>query len=423
MDFTRGDKSAYSPPVTEGRFAVERGASVETREELLAALAVASELEHLLLAQYLFAGYSLKKRPEEGSSPAQLERVRSWERLVLKVAHDEMLHFATVCKLSAAVGGTPHLNRPDIAAEAARAFPFEMKLERFGAAALKRFIRFETPEDQAAEAFGLAPELPEYEYLGELYGQISGAFEHLGDAAIVGPAALLEEERWDLRRPVAPVRTAAEAIAAIDVITEEGEGSRTPGPNSHYERFIQVSDELVAELGKGEFEPARPVVDNPVTKPEHESTGTLLPDGPVREVAELFNHVYTTVLLLIGQYYAPVDETDTQRSAVAAISRRTMSGIVRPLAEILTELPVDDSGQARAGAPFETYTLVELGVSAPARFAVLDERVRLEAGECERLAGELDHPRLRFLTKNLRLLHAQLGRAATGGGAPAFARV
>ena len=409
---------------TSLRYAVERGGRIDTREELIAALAIAAELEQSLLVQYLYAAYSLKKWPHEGVSEAQIERIRQWERLVLHVAHDEMIHLATVCKLSVAVGGAPHLNRPPFPQEAGRRFPFELKLERFGLEALERFIRFEMPADRAPKALGLAPDLPEYEYLGELYGQIAAAFGELGESAIVGPPEVLAEEDWDLRRTIAAVSTVDEARAAIKTITEEGEGSSAAQAGSHWARFVSARDDLAKALAEDPaFDPARAVVDNPLTQTANAAAGTLLPDGPVRELGELFNHVYTTVLMLIAQFYSPVNETEDQRVAVAASTRRAMSAIVRPLAETLTETPLSDGSDARAGAPYETYTLVELGTTAAARFAVLDERVVREAEECARLAAELDHARLRFLARNLSLLHGGLAAAAKGEGRPARARV
>ena len=63
-------------------------------------------------------------------------------------------------------------------------------------------------------------------------------------------------------------------------------------------------------------------------------------------VAELCNHVYSTLLMLLTQFFDPVGETRQQRDIVQAAARRAMSGIVRPLAEVLTTLPAtaDASG-------------------------------------------------------------------------------
>ncbi|HVT60339.1 MAG TPA: ferritin-like domain-containing protein [Thermoanaerobaculia bacterium] len=41
------------------------GAALRTREQLVAALQEAAEIEHQLMIQYLYAAFSLKKRPDE----------------------------------------------------------------------------------------------------------------------------------------------------------------------------------------------------------------------------------------------------------------------------------------------------------------------------------------------------------------------
>ncbi len=86
---------------------VQHGGSIDTREELVGALAVAAELDHFLLAQYLFAAYSMKKRPSEGISERQVELARRWEGVLLAVAREEVAHLAIVVNLSTAVGMPP----------------------------------------------------------------------------------------------------------------------------------------------------------------------------------------------------------------------------------------------------------------------------------------------------------------------------
>ncbi len=85
--------------------------AIDTCEELINALIEAAELEHGLLIQYLFAAYSLKKRPPEGITWAQVEKVRDWERAILVVARQEMAHLGNVCNLLTAIGGAPHFER------------------------------------------------------------------------------------------------------------------------------------------------------------------------------------------------------------------------------------------------------------------------------------------------------------------------
>lgn len=55
---------------------------IRDREELIQVLGIASELEHNLMCQYLFAAYSLKRYPWEGLTSVQLDTARSWGALI-----------------------------------------------------------------------------------------------------------------------------------------------------------------------------------------------------------------------------------------------------------------------------------------------------------------------------------------------------
>lgn len=404
-----------------GRFEVA-ARRIDTREELIDALAIAAELEQSLLVQYLFAAYSLRKRPGRGLDERQVELVRDWEAVLLAVAREEMVHFATVTKVAVAVGGAPHLTRPSFPQPAGTAFPFDLRLHRFALEELDRFIRFETPaESPEARALGIAPDLVEYRYLGELYGQIRAALVLLAetkgeDWLFVGPADLRPAEDWGLNHEVRGIADAASAVAAIDEVIVEGEGGPTDVEDSHWQRFRGVraalGDELVADP---DFEPAHPVVANPLTRRHPSGLGGTVLDGKAREVAELFNHLYATLLLLIGQFYAPAGETARQRDEIQATVRRSMSAILRPIAEILTELPAGaTAARGCAGAPFEIYGPLELASTATARWAVLDERLERAAGEAARLARDRGVRRLRFIAENVALMRDAIERTAAG---------
>ncbi len=160
---------------------VQHGGSIDTREELVGALAVAAELDHFLLAQYLFAAYSMKKRPSEGISERQVELARRWEGVLLAVAREEMAHLAIVVNLSTAVGGAPHFNRPNFPQRAGPVYPFDLRLQRFGLEAIRRCVRFEQPADAFPVAFRveIAPDPVEFTFLGDLYRQIRAGLETL----------------------------------------------------------------------------------------------------------------------------------------------------------------------------------------------------------------------------------------------------
>ena len=86
---------------------------IDTREELVNALSEAAELEHGLLVQYLFAAFSMKRKVDEGITSIQQALMVDWEGAILRVAHEEMYHLASVCNLLSAIGGAPQFGRPN----------------------------------------------------------------------------------------------------------------------------------------------------------------------------------------------------------------------------------------------------------------------------------------------------------------------
>jgi hypothetical protein len=75
---------------------------IEDREELIFMLSEAAALEHMIMCEYLFAAFSLKRDVSEGVTAAQLEAIKGWERVVSLVATQEMLHLALVSLLKEA---------------------------------------------------------------------------------------------------------------------------------------------------------------------------------------------------------------------------------------------------------------------------------------------------------------------------------
>jgi hypothetical protein len=86
-----------------------------------------------------------------------------------------------------------------------------------------------------------------------------------------------------------------DAVKAVEFIIEQGERAPQNRSGSHYRRFL----DLRSALTTARFDPARPVAANPRTRDHRDarSRGTMIENDRTRAVAELFNHVYATVLL------------------------------------------------------------------------------------------------------------------------------
>src|SRR5215469_3245084 len=92
---------------------VEPVLKVESREELVYLLGQASEIEHGLMCEYLYAQFSLKRGPDEGLTPEQFEFVQAWEAALISVIKQEMLHLALSTNILTAIGAAPHFERPN----------------------------------------------------------------------------------------------------------------------------------------------------------------------------------------------------------------------------------------------------------------------------------------------------------------------
>ncbi len=396
-------------------------AVIDTREELVDALTEAAELEHGLLLQYLYAAYSMKKRGDEGLGPQEQEDLRRWQGAIMSVAREEMAHLGSVCNLLSAVGGAPRLGRPNFPQPEKRYYPFDFRLQRFGDEALYRFVVFELPRGEppppppstrATRDADVVPDVLTFEFLGDLYGQIKKGVRAIPeDELFIGPRFAQDTDDWSNRMALHLVVDAASAEAAIDAIVLEGEGAPGTRRPSHYSTFRDIRAWLAAQA-EG-FEPARPVVSDPRTRPHRDAPqgGTLIINQFTRSVAELANATYITVLLLLLQYYTYGGESDGQRTAIRRALRHLMSGVVRPMAEVLTELPVAaDSVDGTAGMPFELYADIRLTTQVRNRFPIVLERIDALTAQARELTEGA--PRFGYLAQNLEWIGRNLRAAA-----------
>src|ERR1043165_3534382 len=132
-----------------------------SREQLLAALYEAAELEHNLMCTYLYAAFSLRSGAGEGLSEVEAAAVAGWRQTIIDVAIDEMGHLAAVWSITAALGGSPRFGRGN--------FPLDpglppaaigVKRAPFNEAVLQHFIFLERPHGSTEQdGEGFTPEL------------------------------------------------------------------------------------------------------------------------------------------------------------------------------------------------------------------------------------------------------------------------
>lgn len=386
---------------------------VENREHLWYLLMEASQLEHMIMCEYLYAGFSLKRGTDEGLTETQAAAVARWAGVLHGIAGQEMLHLALVCNLMSAIGAAPTFNRPNFP-QRSNYFPPTVQLDLlpFSDAALVHFLYLERPEGmERLDAEGFVPSPPhesvasdealprvqDFATVGHLYRGIAEGLRHLvgrfGERAVfVGPKraqATKEIFRWP---ELVSVTDLTSAHAAIEVIIEQGEGARGDWRSSHYGRFFDMWNEYRDLLGRDPgFEPARPVMAAFTGQPYDIAIAQpLVTDARARELAVVFNLAYEALLQLLTRFFTHTTESNEQLNVLAGAAIGVMTGVLKPLGSALARLPAGPEYPGRtAGPAFEMY--YPMGNFVPwreAAWAVLSERVGVLRDRCTALAGQ-----------------------------------
>jgi hypothetical protein len=381
---------------------------IEHREALIYMLCQAAELEHGIMCQYLFAALSLKQRADEGLTPEELEAVTRWRRTISHVAIEEMLHLTLVQNVLSAIGAAPHLTRPNLPAPAHH-YPaaVNLALVPFGEPALQHFMFLERPEGMALEgakdidrsvhdpmplmaAGDIVPQLQDFATIGHLYRSIEQGLTHLaakfGERHLfVGPPRA-QATSTDFRWPeLVAVTDLASAHRALDTILEQGEGARGHWETAHFGQFVQILAEYRDMLAANPaFDPVRPVRFATVRRCEHDDSVPLIGDPVTARCADLFNVAYEILLQILERYFAHTEETDAQLSTLANAAVTLMDGVLKPLGELITTLPVGPEHPGRtAGPSFELfYEDDDLLPHRESAWMLLEERVRDTSAFC-----------------------------------------
>ena len=199
----------------------------------------------------------------------------------------------------------------------------------------------------------------------------------------------------DFRWPeLVAVHDLASAQRALDTILEQGEGARGHWETAHFGQFVQILDEYRRMLrANPAFDPVRPVMFATVRPSEHDGSVPLVGDDVTARCTDLFNVTYEILLQLLERYFAHTEETDAQLGTLADAAVTLMVGVLKPLGDLITTLPIGPEHPGRtAGPSFELF--YEDDYLLPHResaWALLEERVREAASfsaRVERSASE-----------------------------------
>ncbi len=392
-----------------------------SRSRLLSLLTEACELEHALACSYLFAAFSIKQDTSEGGLTwQQLQSARLWASEIYMVAAEEMLHLAQGWNLLSAVGGSPYYLRPNFPQRRTYyGFGLPIALERFSAASVTRFIAYETPMDQlkpSAADNSDESKPAEYRSVGELYGLIRDQILALPEDRLFIPGPCGEMGPEITHFPdIIPIRDRETALKAIEMITEQGEGTDFDRGDSHFAVFQRTLAALLQEQDRdSKFSPARPVVDNPVPRIRGDwnvgGNVTLITNPFASEVGDLFDDVYSLMLRLLQHAFASGPNPVAALFCDAAINAMTM--VVKPLGEALAKLPSGVDDGSHAGAAFGLTRHVTLPSVAAIAKLVAAERANELSLIAEMLAKAPSAPsQIHVAASSLRLIADRLSAA------------
>lgn len=402
---------------------------LETREQLIHTLTEAAEIEHNLLCAYLYAVFSIKRRGEPGLDERQAEAVERWRKTILTIALEEMAHLATVNNLLIAIGGSPHFDRPNFpVAPGYHPADIAVRLTPFDEATLDHFIFLERPHGMnipdgkgfgwsGAERLtalegseGITPSAEDYSTVGELYDSIAEGFrilsDRLGEVSLIDPVGRSQLDSELVKLPNIPrITDVTTALAAIEQIKEEGEGSTGGSVDSHFDRFRAIKEEWAAlKAEDAAFEPAWPAAFDPVMrKPIEGRKRVWITDPEAARHVDLANAIYGTMLSVLAQTFGGSDRDEQLLLMRVSVELMEASASV---SVALARMPASpEHPGVNAGVTFAVpRNIAYRPLASRARQIFLERAHQLREGAERVLTGETAEKALRRLGNAVALL-------------------
>jgi hypothetical protein len=360
-------------------------------------LHTAAEIEHALMAQYLYAAYSLADADFAGTDvpPDAAARTARWRDTITSIAREEMAHLLTEQNLLRFIGGPLNFERQDFPFRSTL-YPFPLQLQPLSRTSLAKYVAAEMPESPpvadidaivaraTSAAGGMRPNR-----VGVLFDTLLEIFadeQKIVDSDLRPGTATTQQagpNDWFGfgRLIVRALASRDQAIEALRAIGEQGEGSGSPLPGtppSHFEQFLSIYREFPeTEVDdQAAWVPTRSIPTNPSTAPGTDPDPAAergrMTHPTTRLWAQLFNVRYRMLLAdlahalhlsgpLADDAGSPTIRGDLRDWAFLQMRGEGLSGM-RGIARTLTTRPTKETAAPgdplHAGAPFELpYTL------------------------------------------------------------------
>ena len=387
-------------------------------EEAIALLHIGAEVEHALMVQYLYAAFSLN---DSQADKNKADAIRAWKHTVLEIAREEMAHLVTVQNLLTLIGGALCFERDDYPIQDDDLWPFAFELEPLSKVSLGKYVLAEAPAEPVIQSLGLSKEMEEIEKrvqagchmkvnrVGQIYDRVKQFFEAAPmpegpavppftdrhpfiSAADIQLSSLdyqVSPSAWGLGYQDLLIETASNrksAIAAIDQIAVQGEGSTVPAElsRSHFGKFLSVYRDFPDD---GSWSPARTIATNPTTNPRVLDRSRRIGCRAL-PWARLFNLRYRMLLAYVEHAFLIEKQTEDQshspRGLLISWTFKEMYNL-RSLSEILMALPLDKGLSTMAGPPFEMPYTLTLPPRPPGRWRLHRDLLAVSIAQCESL--------------------------------------
>jgi hypothetical protein len=322
-----------------------------------------------------------------------------------------MGHLLIVANLTSAIGGRPHFTRPNFPVRTGY-FPsaLVLRLTPFSFDTLDHFIflerprgvetedgaGFESSDHERAQAHqGLMPSAQDYTTVGHLYEAIRAnliAFSQRSgeEGLFCGP------ESDQIGPDILPfngieiIRNLEAADRAIDLIVQQGEGSKAERADSHFSRFQAVKREYETLLSENPlFAPAHPVAENPIMRRISDPEDTVFVDAqPAAMLLDFANAVYGMLLRFLVQAYTKSGE----QKELMLSSAIDLMHVMDTAAKVSVKFPATREPGINAGMTFTMLRGVEPFIPGPSERVLIFERlnqIRSGARRAVRLVPEL----------------------------------
>jgi rubrerythrin len=340
-------------------------------DEAIFFLHIASEVEHALMVQYLYAAFSLGGRdvPED-----KREMVNGWRKEILGIAREEMGHLITVQNVLHSIGGPLTFQREDFPFDS-QLYPFHFALEPLTRKSLAKYVVAEMPSEKFLKhdkkrwreiqpIIKLAAEGNKKDSVNRV-GMIYEKVQQLLDA--VDPADFLEDSlgfqsphsAWgtnDTKIIIETANNVKTAKAALAKVAEQGEGEEIstgkPDDPSHFDRFLKIYKAFPITTT---WKPAKNVPVNPSTNVSDEKPGPSVITNEIALIwAQLANQRYRMILLYLSHSLQMEIKPASFYGQLVSWSFGEMYNL-RSISDILTTMPQRNKGPRDhcAAAPFE----------------------------------------------------------------------